>query len=82
MNLPICMENDGLRLPPEGAQVRLDSLSSQQQQEIYELDRHWAHQSSRKDRDAVIGICKDWIEEHGGDREWWNHIRTQPPPQS
>jgi len=51
----------------------LNSLTEKQIQELGSMD----YGSGGYDNRDIRPIIKDWIEEHGGEREWWIAIYTQ-----
>lgn len=58
------------------------SLTKQQQEEFISLEKMYmqlADLTATSDNNSYMqsDIVKDWIEDHGGNREWWNYIRIR-----
>jgi len=47
----------------------LETLTEAQRQELAAIDSTFKY--GRKGSDDVKAVTQDWIEEHGGNREWW-----------
>lgn len=47
------------------AQVWWNSLPEDQKKEMIQIELAW------REGVALGGIVQDWIEEHGGERDWW-----------
>lgn len=49
-----------------------ENLLDSQKDELASLDEQWYGGGD----DHNVEVTKDWIEEHGGNRNWWTDIRS------
>jgi hypothetical protein len=57
------------------SQAWLDKLSTSQMNELVNLEMNWRKTKiTSGDGNFFVKIIKDWIDDNGGDRSWWEHL--------
>jgi len=59
---------------PDDFRDWLESLTLEQRRELGALDHAWSMAMGDVDKYHIREITRDWIEENGGQRNWWGSI--------